>query len=637
MTPTNAKSRIILIVDDIPDNLTILTTMLTQRGYLVRPALNGPIALKSLQKDIPDLILLDIMMPLMSGYEVCQALKANERTRDIPVIFISALHEVFDKVKGFEAGGVDYITKPFQPQEVLARVETHLTIRQLHKELQEKNARIEAEINEHLRAEDALRESMAQIEQAKQEWEATADALSYLVCLIDKQGRVIRANRTVEYWNLGQVGEVSGCGLHVLLHPNCQDPACYLDAFLAQAWEEIAQGIAIGYEARDRLLRRCLSIQVRPISPKIGRETRLAESFAVAVISDITERKRAEESLQQRNAELLALNRMSDEFQACHTEAETYAVVAETCQALFPADAGVLYITDAARTSLTLAAAWNAPAPAPPVLCVDACLSFGRQKMYLVEEPADEPLCGHLDAFPQHGYVCVPIRTPEQILGILHLAFGSGGADFFEEESRRQHNAKQIVVTRVTEHYALVLTNLRLRETLRLEAIRDPLTGLYNRRYMEESLEREAQRTRRRGTSMGIIMVDIDHFKQLNDTHGHEAGDVVLRELGALFRRHTRSEDTACRYGGEEFLLIMPEVQLEIARQRAEELRVIVADCLRIRWREQTLSVTISIGVAALPAHGFSITEVLKAADDALYQAKANGRNQVSVSSIQQA
>jgi two-component system sensor histidine kinase/response regulator len=132
----------ILVVDDTPANLHLLVGILAEQGYKVRAAPNGPHALKTAQANPPDLILLDIKMPSMNGYEVCKQLKTGERTRDIPVIFISALNEVVEKVKGFEAGGVDYITKPFQAEEVLARVETHLALKRMRKELEEKNAEL---------------------------------------------------------------------------------------------------------------------------------------------------------------------------------------------------------------------------------------------------------------------------------------------------------------------------------------------------------------------------------------------------------------------------------------------------------------------------------------------------------------
>lgn len=132
----------ILVVDDSKMNLRILVEALGNEGYTVRPALNGEIALEAAQKEVPDLILLDILMPGVNGYQVCEAIKSNGRLKDVPVIFISALNEVGDKVKGFSAGGVDYVNKPFQTEELLARVKTHLMLRTLQKDLEKKNSRL---------------------------------------------------------------------------------------------------------------------------------------------------------------------------------------------------------------------------------------------------------------------------------------------------------------------------------------------------------------------------------------------------------------------------------------------------------------------------------------------------------------
>ena len=154
----------ILIVDDTPENLTVLRQMLTEHGYRVRPALSGEIALKAVEADIPDLILLDIMMPGMDGFEVCEKLKSDASTHDIPVLFISALIETEDKLRGFKAGGVDYIIKPFHTAEVLARVETHLTLRNLQKKIQEQNLQLVGEIEERERVEKALVEANRKLE-----------------------------------------------------------------------------------------------------------------------------------------------------------------------------------------------------------------------------------------------------------------------------------------------------------------------------------------------------------------------------------------------------------------------------------------------------------------------------------------
>jgi len=146
----------ILIVDDTPENLTVLRSILAKEGFRVRPALNGDLALKAVQAELPDLILLDIMMPEMDGYEVCRQLKSDPKTSDIPVLFISALDGTADKVKGFQYGGVDYITKPFQHEDVLSRVQTHLSLRSMQKELQEKNMLLMNEIGVRKRTEKAL-------------------------------------------------------------------------------------------------------------------------------------------------------------------------------------------------------------------------------------------------------------------------------------------------------------------------------------------------------------------------------------------------------------------------------------------------------------------------------------------------
>ena len=213
---------------------------------------------------------------------------------------------------------------------------------------------------------------------------------------------------------------------------------------------------------------------------------------------------------------------------------------------------------------------------------------------------------------------------------MLHMTYAqtsdaqSVGGFFSEVE-------KQLALT-VADQIGLALANLRLRETLRSQAIRDPLTGLYNRRYMEGSLEREVRRAERNQRSIGIIMIDLDHFKKLNDTLGHDAGDTVLREVGAFLQTHIRGEDIACRYGGEEFTLILPEVTLEVTRERAEQLRTEFKQ-LDLRHRYQSFGIiTLSLGVAVFPQHGSTAPAVMRAADSALYRAKETGRDRVVIS-----
>lgn len=195
--------------------------------------------------------------------------------------------------------------------------------------------------------------------------------------------------------------------------------------------------------------------------------------------------------------------------------------------------------------------------------------------------------------------------------------------------------AARIYVSRLRQYRRSVEdTNLSLTQlNAQLEdlATVDPLTGLYNRRFMDETLEREVVRAKRKQAPLAVIMIDIDHFKSFNDALGHAAGDVVLRAAGELMKRHTRASDVVCRYGGEEFLVVMPEAGAEIARERAEALRLAVQK-LAISHEGRALGeVTISLGIAMFPQHGSSVAELVAAADAALYDAKSRGRNRLVV------
>ncbi len=352
----------------------------------------------------------------------------------------------------------------------------------------------------------------------------------------------------------------------------------------------------------------------------------------VGISRDNTERKLVEESYQQHTRELNLLNHMGSLLQACNTEEDTYSVMGSVCKLLFPSDSGYLGLMNASRTELNVVVSWGEPPPDTRAFGVNDCWAFRLDTTHFIEHPDTGLLCSHLDLFPENGYLCSPISTSDDTLGIFHLHFGQFDSAYSVDECKQMKEAKRMMVNRVVRHYALFIVNLRLRETLKKEAIRDPLTGLYNRRHMEASLEREAHRSERLNAPVGLIMLDVDHFKLFNDTHGHEAGDVVLRELGNLLRTNVRGEDIACRYGGEEFLLILPDASLESVKQRAEEIRVKVKE-LRIAYQSEELSITISVGVAILPNHGSNVDDALKAADAALYKAKAEGRNRVMIAS----
>jgi diguanylate cyclase (GGDEF)-like protein len=186
----------------------------------------------------------------------------------------------------------------------------------------------------------------------------------------------------------------------------------------------------------------------------------------------------------------------------------------------------------------------------------------------------------------------------------------------------------------MADGFALLFSNMKLHVSLKEQSIRDHLTGLFNRRYLEESLEREVHRVLRTGEPIGVTMLDVDHFKDFNDTFGHATGDEILRTLGHYFLVHVREGDIPCRYGGEEFALILPGAALEVAQRRAEALRegaLALGKELLDRLASNHDPLTLSLGVAGFPHHGLNGSAVLRAAVEALYRAKQSGRNKVVV------
>lgn len=353
-----------------------------------------------------------------------------------------------------------------------------------------------------------------------------------------------------------------------------------------------------------------------------------------AYFRNINERKQSEAALQQANAhlthwvreleqrtrEITLLREMGDLLHACRTAEEAYAVIGQMATELFPTEAGALYIFSASRTLLEAVATWGS-VPMQRLTQPDECWSLRRGRIHLAQDTRTGLCCQHLPVLPPTCSLCIPMMAQSETLGVFHLC---------REQGNLSEATRQLAAT-VTEHIALALATLKLQETLRHQAIRDPLTGLFNRRYMEEALERELRRTTRYNTLLGIIMFDLDHFKRFNDTFGHAAGDTVLRELGVCLRNHIRGEDLASRYGGEEFMLILLDTTPDDVQQRAEQVRSAVSR-LQVQYREQSLgAVTISLGIAFFPTHGSTVEELVHAADTALYRAKAAGRDCVVI------
>ncbi len=295
---------------------------------------------------------------------------------------------------------------------------------------------------------------------------------------------------------------------------------------------------------------------------------------------------------------------------------------------LFPGDSGALYIFKESRNLLDAATAWGSWESAAEALTPDDCWALRTGKVHLADEAGSSPLCPHVHSDGgAPPYICVPLAARGETLGLLHIRFRSGSVT----DAGWTGRAKQRLAQNFAERISLALDNFRLWARLLQQSIRDPLTGLFNRRYMEETLARELARADRKGAPLGVIMLDIDKFKDFNDSFGHDAGDEMLKAIGAFFPAHVRREDVVCRYGGEEFIIILPGATLEASAERARKLCEEVRT-LRVEHDRTALGpISLSLGVAAYPGHGATGVAVVQAADQALLRAKKQGRGRVVV------
>ncbi|MBA67599.1 MAG: PleD family two-component system response regulator [Rhizobiales bacterium] len=448
----------ILVVDDIPANVKLLEARLMAEYYEVLTAADGMTALSICEQTSVDLILLDIMMPGIDGFEVCERLKSNSRTAHIPVVMVTALDQPSDRVRGLKAGADDFLTKPVNDMQLMARVRSLVRFKTLSDEL-----RLRAETARSVGASDLL----APVENG-----------------------------------LGEPGLV------LLVEPRAN--------------------------ARDRITRA------------------LSQTAEVTAISDP---QAALFDAAEKPYELVIISSLQEDYDPLRLCSQ---------------------IRSLERTRFI------------PVLV-------------LAEQGEDELVLRALE-LGVNDYLLRPLDPNELV------------ARCITQIRRKRYNDQ-------------------LRESLTMSvemAVTDPLTGLNNRRYLDTHLQTLFDRSKRRGRPLSVIIADIDHFKAVNDTHGHEGGDDILKDFAQRVRGAVRGADLACRFGGEEFVIVMPDTPDDIAAQVAERLREAVAgQAFRIAATGQDVNITTSIGIASLEAGDSDAAGMLRRADKALYAAKDGGRNRV--------
>ena len=448
----------ILVVDDIPANVKLLEARLTAEYYEVVTAANGFEALDACDKNQVDIVLLDIMMPGMDGFEVCERLKADPKTCHIPIVMVTALDAPEDRVRGLEAGADDFLTKPVNDMQLMTRVKSLVRLKSLTDEL-----RLRAATTRDIGIEEMLQRSMRD------------SAGKARLLIVEEREQAFRRLATL-------LDHVADCD-HV------SDPQ--------QALFVAAEG---GYE--------CVVV-----SSRAG------------------------------GADPLRL-----------------------CSQLRSLD----------RTRFV-----------PIVL--------------LAEPGEDERIARGLE-LGVNDYLVRPIDGNELAARIKT-----------QVRRKKYHDELRSSVTQSIEM-----------------AVTDGLTGLHNRRYLDTHLRTLFERAQRRGRPLSLLIADIDRFKSINDTYGHDGGDDVLREFSRRLRRNVRGLDLACRYGGEEFVIVMPETDPAVAGMVAERIRAeIESTPFAIQAAAKAISVTASFGVATMAAAPDNPERLLKRADTALYEAKTGGRNRV--------
>ena len=325
-------------------------------------------------------------------------------------------------------------------------------------------------------------------------------------------------------------------------------------------------------------------------------------------------------------SQLVLLAELADMLHSCVERSEAYEVIGHSAEKMFPVG-GSVSILGSSRDVLKTMAAWgNYPQSQPPFSPHD-CWALRRGHVY-VSKPGGL-YCAHLDQSNGSASLCRPLLAQGELIGVLSIALAPD-ADDSDSAVPRDGSIQQLVVT-VAEQIASSMANFTLRESLRNLSIRDPLTDLYNRRYMEETLKREMSGAARTQSELTILQIDVDHFKDFNDNYGHEVGDAVLKAVGEVLLLLFRESDVPCRSGGEEFTVILPDCAWVDGERRAQELQLCVAE-LDFAFKSKGARPkppTLSIGIASSPEHGNTAATLLRAADMALYAAKAAGRDRI--------
>ncbi len=386
-----------------------------------------------------------------------------------------------------------------------------------------------------------------------------------------------------------------------------------------------------------------LDMQPKSLSPEQKKTLGLLSKVVIAlfelkksVTSDILERAVMIQKIQdvntqlnltisaqkQNNQKLILFSKMNDMLQSCLSYEEAFAVIKNYCQKIFPEAAGTLYLLSSSREHLEPVLSWQDPTSTTDLFSTEDCWALRRGQYYLVDNPNVDVICQHFSSLKKDNTkkICLPMIAQSETLGLLCL-----------EKIHPENNSETqlLYALRTAEQIGLSLASIKLRLILKQQSNIDPLTELYNRRYLIDAFKRELASSIREKKQLGIIIADIDYFKKFNDTYGHDAGDLLLKMVALILKKYLVEHEIACRLGGEEFLLLMRNVNEKEILNRAKRIQDEIHQ-LKIHFHQQEIHApTISMGIAIYPLHGKTLDDLMHAADQMLYRAKEKGRDQI--------
>lgn len=455
----------------------------------------------------------------------------------------------------------------------------------------------------------------------------TIDIAPIGTAIISPEGNYLHVNRTMS--EILQYSDEEFCKMKMVETTHPDDVKTSVEIM----HQLLAGEIKIAH-LEKRYIRKDGGIIWAMVSVSLLRDNEGKPLHFISQIIDVSERIQNEKMMNELNRKTLEtlnelkqieheenqLNKLNSMLQICFTPEEAYPRISLIAQDIFPELSGGLSIYNKSNQNMETVIHWGKDPLLQLYFLPSDCLGIRGGSIIVVDDPKEYIPSAHFMSPPQGGYLEFPLIVQKDLVGVIHLFAPAGKATTKHQQD--------LAVT-FSNIVKLALANIDLRESLRELSLRDALTGLFNRRYLNETLPRELVRVLREKNTLCVGMLDIDDFKKFNDTAGHDAGDEVLKLIGSLLKQNFRESDLPCRFGGEEFLVIMLTSDLQSAVKRMNQFRTKIKNESLFFKGRLLPKITISIGVAEAPQHGNNIEDILRAADEALYIAKQNGKDRV--------